>query len=90
MDADVANRYDAIVCDLKMPGMTGIALYQHLEIHQPQLLDRWTFAACHVASQDVADVLETVRCPVLEKPFSLAILADLLDTLRERADLFTP
>ncbi len=90
MDADVANRYNAIVCDLKMPGMTGIALYQHLEIHQPELLDRWIFATGDVASQDVAGFLETVRCPVLEKPFSLASLADLLDTLRERPARLTP
>lgn len=85
MAPDAAARYDAIVCDLKMPGMTGIALYQHLEAHQPQLLDRWIFATGDVASEDVAGFLETVSCPVLEKPFSLASLADLLEARHARS-----
>jgi CheY-like chemotaxis protein len=73
-----------------MPGMTGIQLYQQLEIHQPEILDRWIFATGDVASQDVAGFLETVKCPVLEKPFSLASLADLLETLRARSADATP
>jgi PAS domain S-box-containing protein len=90
MEADAGARFDAIVCDLKMPGMTGIQLYQQLEIHQPEILDRWIFATGDVASQDVAGFLETVKCPVLEKPFSLASLADLLETLRARSADATP
>jgi hypothetical protein len=34
-----------------------------------------------VASADVARFLETVQCPVLEKPFALARLSDVLDEL---------
>ena len=90
MDAEEAQRYDAIVCDLKMPGMSGIQLYQHLEVHRPEILERWIFATGDVASPDVASFLESVRCPVLEKPFSLASLADLLESRRAPSAKPTP
>jgi signal transduction histidine kinase/FixJ family two-component response regulator len=82
MAPDAETRYNAIVCDLKMPGMTGIELYRHLEEHRPALINKLIFATGDVASQDVATFLESVHCPVLEKPFSLASLAGLLDSRR--------
>ncbi len=85
MAADADSRYNAIVCDLKMPGMTGIELYRHLEANRPALIDKLIFATGDVASQDVALFLESVRCPVLEKPFSLASLAELLESRRAAA-----
>ncbi len=85
MEAEAERRYDAVVCDLKMPGMTGIELYRHLERHRPVFLDRLILATGDVASQEVARFLDTVRCPVLEKPFALTRLAELLDALRPHA-----
>ncbi len=85
MAAGAETRYNAIVCDLKMPGMTGIELYRHLEAHRPALIDKLIFATGDVASQDVALFLESVTCPVLEKPFSLSSLAELLESRRGSA-----
>jgi two-component system NtrC family sensor kinase len=82
MAAGAETRYNAIVCDLKMPGMTGIELYRHLEANRPALIDKLIFATGDVASQDVALFLESVTCPVLEKPFSLTSLAELLESRR--------
>ncbi len=73
-----ASRIDAVLCDLKMPGMSGIALYQLLERERPEFLDRLVLATGDVASADVAAFLQDVRCPVLEKPFALSALLDVL------------
>jgi PAS domain S-box-containing protein len=77
--ADGADaRIDVVLCDLKMPGMNGIALYRLLERERPVFLDRLVFATGDVASADVATFLQGVRCPVLEKPFALSALLDVL------------
>jgi PAS domain S-box-containing protein len=71
-------RIDVVLCDLKMPGMNGIALYHLLERERPVFLGRLVFATGDVASADVATFLQGVRCPVLEKPFALTALLDVL------------
>lgn len=73
--------YDAVLCDLKMPGMTGIDLYHFLHEHRPEYINRLILATGDVASQEVAAFLDTVRCPILEKPFALAQLAEWLETI---------
>jgi PAS domain S-box-containing protein len=78
------QRFDAVICDLKMQGMSGIELYRLLEQEQPQLIDRLVLVTGDVASQDVARFLETVRCPVLEKPFALTGLAEVLARISGR------
>ncbi len=77
--------YDAVLCDLKMPGMTGIDLYHYLHEHRPEYISRLILATGDVASQEVAAFLDTVRCPVLEKPFALAQLAEWLETIAPTA-----
>lgn len=73
--------FDAVVCDLKMPGMTGIELYKYLGEHRPRYISRLILATGDVASQEVATFLDGVHCPVLEKPFGLARLAQLLEEI---------
>lgn len=76
---------DAVLCDVKMPGMSGIELYRLLERERPSFLDRLVLATGDVASVDVAAFLADVRCPILEKPFALAVLADALAAVSVRA-----
>ncbi len=73
--------FDAVVCDLKMPGMTGIELYRYLAEHRPRYISRLILATGDVASQDVATFLDEVHCPVLEKPFALARFSELLEEI---------
>ncbi len=75
------RQYDAILCDLKMPGTSGMAVYRALEAESPALLDRLVIATGDVASVDVAAFLSTVNVPILEKPFALNQLADVLEQL---------
>jgi len=75
---DAEDDIDAVLCDVKMPNMSGIELYRALERERPQFLDRLVLATGDVASADVAAFLADVRCPILEKPFALSVLADAL------------
>jgi CheY-like chemotaxis protein len=73
--------YDVIICDLKMPGMSGIELHRRLETERPELLERLLFSTGDTASAEAAVFLDRTRCPVLEKPFELLALATAVDRL---------
>lgn len=72
------SAFDVILCDLKMPGLSGMDVYRELKAERPELLQRLIIATGDVASSDVAAFLSTIQVPVLEKPFALDQLASVL------------
>jgi two-component system NtrC family sensor kinase len=58
---------DAIVCDIRMPGMDGFAFHNWLRLKRPGLADRTVFITGDVIT---ASRRGTVRQPMLAKPFS--------------------
>lgn len=59
---------DAIVCDLRMPGMDGITFHEHLRQERPGLAARTVFITGDVITS-VASRGSIARQPVLTKPF---------------------
>ena len=68
---------DAIVCDLRMPGMDGAALHEILRRDRPGLAARTVFVTGDVAGR-LARGGAIARQPVLTKPFSLDRLEEVL------------
>jgi CheY-like chemotaxis protein len=81
---DAESRYDAILCDLRMPGISGVQLHNWLNEARPALHARLILATGDVASGEIARFLAAVTCPILEKPFDFALLSSALDTVRFR------
>ena len=77
--------FDIMICDLKMPGVSGMELYSTLSAQRPELLGRLIFATGDVASPDAAAFLQRTRCPVLEKPYELSVLAETVERVRGSA-----
>ena len=75
-----ARAYDLIVCDLKMPGVNGMAFYQHLAATAPALKRRLVFVTGDVAGTEAEAFLERSGCRWLAKPFRLR---DLVRVARE-------
>jgi PAS domain S-box-containing protein len=69
------STFDAIVCDVMMPGMTGMDLYSTLKQRDGSLAERMVFMTGGAFMPRVAEFLSKVDNPKLEKPFDL-------DTLR--------
>jgi two-component system NtrC family sensor kinase len=69
-----APAVDLIISDLRMPGMSGVALHDRLAEARPELLDRLVISTGDVVSADAAAFVARTRCAVLEKPFELAAL----------------
>lgn len=76
---DAESRYDVILCDLRMPGISGVHLHDWVRDNKPELYTRLVLATGDVASGEIARFLATVSCPVLEKPFDFELLAETID-----------
>ena len=61
--------FDAIVCDVMMPGMTGIDLHERVARERPELAARFVFITGGTYTARARDHLERVPNPRLEKPF---------------------
>ena len=61
--------YAAIITDVRMPGMDGIALYERLQAEDPALAARLAFVSGDVLHNDAARVAAMGDRPLIEKPF---------------------
>jgi len=69
-------RIDMVVTDLRMPGMTGMELFDQIAANYPQLAARTIAITGDALSPDVANFVRRRACLVLEKPLDFARLAD--------------
>ncbi len=80
---DAAAIFDVVLCDLKMPGISGQELYNRLLKDRRALAKKFIFATGDSGAPDVADFLREVGVPVLEKPFELGVLEQVVIKVRE-------
>jgi PAS domain S-box-containing protein len=80
-----SHRYDAVFCDLRMPGGGGAALYRHAVARQPALRGHFAFVTGDtVAGPAAIAALDAAHPPpILEKPFGPRDVAEILAKLRE-------
>ena len=77
IDAD-PDRYDAIVCDLRMPDLDGPGLFSWISARHRHLVDRTLFVTGDALGPVAGQFLAECRRPVLEKPFTPAEVARVL------------
>ncbi len=68
------ERYDAILCDLMMPDVTGMDLYERVAGLDRPSADRIVFLTGGAFTRRAEDFLRLVKNPRLEKPFDTAML----------------
>jgi PAS domain S-box-containing protein len=62
------QRFDLVLCDLQMPGTTGMDVYSHLRANVPELAERLVFISGGAYTQATRDFVRSVRNRILEKP----------------------
>jgi DNA-binding response OmpR family regulator len=82
-----APTVDLIVCDLRMPGLSGVDLHEALRTSRPELLSRLVLATGDMTSPDVAEFVRRTTCPILQKPFELAQLRALMRSAQDPGKL---
>ena len=64
------ERFDVVLCDLRMPGMSGDAFYAEVAARDPDLARAFVFMTGVGFGADVESFLAEAGRPVLEKPFT--------------------
>jgi PAS domain S-box-containing protein len=80
-EALMQRDYDVVLCDLRMPGLDGPALYDWMAAHRPHLCARTAFITADTLSASSHRFLARAGRPILEKPFVPADLRQLLAQL---------
>ncbi|MBI3896088.1 MAG: response regulator [Acidobacteria bacterium] len=81
------NHYDAILCDMWMPGITGIGFYQLVKEEFPQYERRFIFITTDIASEMIWEFIRTRNLPYVIKPFSpIELLEKLSEVLGDRLE----
>ncbi len=80
-----ACRYEVILCDVRMPRMGGLMLYERLRAERPHLLRGFAFVSGATVDEEVHGLIDPLHVPMLTKPFTIADLDELLKQLRNGA-----
>jgi two-component system, cell cycle sensor histidine kinase and response regulator CckA len=79
--AQESGPYDLILCDVTMPGITGLDFFGELRVASPDLAGRVAFMTGGTASAEIQAFLGSVENRVLMKPFDVAELRAFIDDL---------
>ena len=76
-----ANGYQVVVSDLRMPHCSGVELHDWLARHRPDLFARLIITTGDLASPTWRSFVARTPRPLIEKPFELAVLAQLIEAV---------
>jgi len=77
------ERFDLVLCDVMMPGMNGLELFEALLRNHPDHARRVVFVTGGAADPAIQEILRSMRQCCVEKPFTKA---GLLATVREQLE----
>jgi PAS domain S-box-containing protein len=80
------NVYDMCLADLKMPGMSGIELYEIIKEKYPNLATRVVFMTGDTINTETNNFLMSTGRPHLDKPFDCFRLVKLVDEVLQKND----
>jgi CheY-like chemotaxis protein len=70
--------HDLVLCDLMMPSMTGMDLYDEVTRHRPELGPRFVFMTGGAFTERATEFLGRIPNDRIDKPFNRAALKALL------------
>jgi two-component system NtrC family sensor kinase len=79
-----AKHYDAVICDQRMPSLSGQQLYRLVQSAHPELENRFLFVTGDVVNSDTKNFFQQAGVLFLRKPFRIYDLVDSVETLLNR------
>lgn len=76
---EVGKRYDVILCDLMMPQVTGMAVYEGVLALDPEQASRMVFLTGGAFTAAARTFLDTIPNRCVEKPFDLVELRQIVN-----------
>ncbi|MGI9141244.1 MAG: hybrid sensor histidine kinase/response regulator [Gemmatimonadaceae bacterium] len=80
VSAGAEDRYAVIICDIKMPGMTGIELCQRIRTEAPALSHRFVLTSGNLAEHE-REIRDCSLGGTLAKPYDVVELRALVDRI---------
>ena len=71
-----SEEYGLILCDIKLPGLSGVEIYDEIGKTAPSLQKRVMFITGDVTSADTGEFLKRTKAPYVTKPFDIAKLKE--------------
>jgi len=81
LDRASPGGYQVVISDLRMPHCSGDQLHDWLAEHRPDLFARLILTTGDLASPTLSEFLSRTPRPVIEKPFELAELAQVIEAV---------
>ncbi len=81
LDRASPGGYQVVISDLRMPHCSGDQLHDWLAEHRPDLFERLILTTGDLGAPALSGFLTRTPRPVIEKPFELAELAQLIETV---------
>jgi two-component system NtrC family sensor kinase len=78
LNALASGRYDAVISDLRMPGLSGEEFYARLRREFPEMAERIVFTSGDMMREETQRFLAASGRPSLEKPYELSELVRVL------------
>jgi CheY-like chemotaxis protein len=76
-----SGSFAAVICDLRMPGLSGIALFDQIQRAAPSLTGRILVASGDLSQIETTIFLERTGTPALLKPYASSDLIGALDRI---------
>src|SRR2546426_1997311 len=83
------ERFDVIVSDVRMPGMSGGEFLERLRREHPAMVNRLIFTTGDTFASDTSSLLRDAGVPSLVKPYDFAKLEDVVRKVAEAAKTST-
>src|SRR5882672_6914839 len=78
------RRFDVIISDVRMPGMSGREFLERLQRDRPELVARVVFSTGDTFAPDTAALLKESGLPTVTKPFDFAMLERMIREVATR------
>jgi DNA-binding NtrC family response regulator len=73
--------YGVVISDIRMPHCTGVELHDWLAEHRPDLFATLIITTGDLTSPGLREFMARTPRPLIEKPFELAVLAQLIEAV---------
>jgi two-component system, cell cycle sensor histidine kinase and response regulator CckA len=78
------KNYDLILCDLMMPEVTGMDVYEAIRTSDPVMLERLVLMTGGAFTAQARRFVAEVDAPMIEKPFETGQLRELVETMMRK------